>query len=125
MKVGVGGGVLVGGIGVKVGVCGGVLVGMKRGALHWLLSEPHFPGNLSILVMHLILGVLGIVFAAFLLVRGGISVLGFAFLLLGTGILLFGLAETVSLGPRRVTVAGRVVGLLAFPIFVLVTLVVL
>lgn len=101
----------------------GVLVGIRRGAKHWLLGEPHFPGNLAMLILHLLVGVLGVAFAVFILVSGSLSPLALAFLLLGVGILLHGAAETVSLGPRWATITGRVVGLLGCPVFLLVTLV--
>lgn len=101
----------------------GVLTGMRRGARHWLLGEPHFPGNLAMLILHLLVGLLGTAFAVFVLVNSSTSPSVFAFLLLSIGILLYGTAETVSLGPRWATITGRVVGLLGCPIFLLVTLV--
>lgn len=100
----------------------GMLLGMRRGAVNWLLGEPHFSGNLAMLILHLLIGALGIAFATFILINGGASPLAFAFLLLGIGILTYGVAETVPLGSRRAVVAGRVVGLLGCPIFLLVTL---
>ncbi len=100
-----------------------VLIGMRRGARHWLLGEPHFPGNLAMLILHLLVGTLGIAFAVFILANGSTNPAVFAFLLLGVGILLYGTAETVSLGPRWATVAGRIVGLLGGPVFLFVTLV--
>lgn len=103
----------------------GVLVGMKRGAVDWLLGEPHFPGNLAMLVLHGLIGLLGVAFAVFALMNGSASPLVFAFLLLGIGILLYGLAETLSLGAHWATVTGRIVGLLGFPVFLVVSLITL
>ena len=101
----------------------GVLVGMKRGAKHWILGEPHFPGNLAILVPHVLIGSLGIGFAVFILVGGNANLLILTFLLFGIGILLYGIAETIPLGPRWVTIVGRMVGLLACPVFLVVALI--
>lgn len=100
----------------------GMLVGVRRGAKHWLLGEPHFPGNLAMLILHLLVGGLGVAFAVFVLASGSLNPTAFAFLMLGVGILLHGVAETVSLGPRWATITGRVVGLLGCPTFLLVAL---
>jgi hypothetical protein len=76
-----------------------------------------------VLVLMLLVGLPAVALGLFALARGVAAPVVFAFLLLGAGTMLFGAAETVSLGPRWTTVAGRLVGLLAFPGFLVVTLI--
>lgn len=102
----------------------GVLVGTGRGARHWLLGKPHFRGNLPLLVFGVLTGLPVVSLGIFSLATGDAGFVASAFLLLGVGVVLFWLTETVSLGPRWATVAGRVVGLLSFPGFLVAVLVV-